>query len=89
MINESRYIQLYKSSICPRCRQAERFLQSELEHYPDITLYSFDILRHPLLCLRKKITMIPTLITDRGQKLTGLMLKKHQIKIFLEENYAK
>lgn len=88
MTETARYIQLYKSSICPRCRQAEQYLRHELTNYPQVTLYSFDILRHPLLYIRKKVTMIPTLISDTDVRLSGFMLNEHQIKTFLEDNFA-
>lgn len=70
------------SSLCPRCRQAEKHLKTLLVDFPEIEIERVEITRSPLRMLKDKIFFIPTLRSN-DEKLSGITLSKEQIRNFL------
>ena len=77
-------VHFFKSTLCPRCRHAEKLLKQITEQRPDIEIYPIDVVRHPLVSLQNKVIIIPTLLLDNNDRLSGIFLTEPQIRSFLE-----
>lgn len=77
-------VTLYKSSLCPRCHFARKWLKQLKAEQPDLELEFVDILSSPRRTLQDGIRMIPA-VKAGGQVLSGLYLDKHAIAAFLDK----
>jgi hypothetical protein len=75
-------ITLYKSSLCPRCRLARKYLCEITANDPAVQVEEVDVLTAPRQSWRAGIRMIPALKID-GQILSALYLDKSQIAEFI------
>lgn len=75
-------ITFYISSLCPRCRQAEKHLKTLLSDFPEIEIERVEVTRAPLRMLRDKVFFIPTLRSET-ETLSGISLSKEQLLNFL------
>lgn len=77
-------VTLYKSSLCPRCHLARKWLERGARAYPQIEIDYVDILRSPVRAVKDGVRMIPAL--KAGERtLSGLYLSERDITTFLAE----
>ncbi len=77
-------IYFYHSNLCPRCRQADRFLKKNIVDYPDLKIEKIDILKHPLKALKNNNILIPSFIASTGQKVSFFIPTAQKIEAFLK-----
>jgi hypothetical protein len=83
MTQKKTCVRFFKSSLCPRCRHTEKLLNHITEQRKDLEIFPIDVVRHPLMSLQNKVTMIPTLILENDKRLSGVFLTEQQIRSFL------
>ncbi|WP_028584315.1 thioredoxin family protein [Desulfogranum mediterraneum] len=77
------HIHFFKSFLCPRCRRTERLLREISRDHPEITIQAVDLLSHPLLALRHRVLMIPTLVSEDNRRLSGWLPDRTQLLEFV------
>jgi hypothetical protein len=80
-------ITLYKSSLCPRCRLAKKYLSESLESIPDATLEEIDILSSPVKSWSAGVRMIPAIQIDQSV-LSSLYLSREDISAFIYKHIS-
>lgn len=78
------HITLYKSTLCPRCYYAHKYLQQAINQYSDVTLEAVDILSAPKKAWQDGIRMIPA-VKIGDDILTSLYLSRQDIVNFINE----
>lgn len=78
-------ISLYKSSLCPRCFLAKKYLLEITAPHPDIQLKIIDVVSAPRQSWNEGIRMIPALKIDE-HILSGLVLGKADIADFIKRH---
>ena len=77
-------VTLYKSSLCPRCHLARKYLEQLKADQPDLEIEYVDILASPRRTLSDGVRMIPAV--KSGQDiLSGIYLDKKTIAAFLDQ----
>jgi glutaredoxin-related protein len=76
------HITLYRSSLCPRCALARKFLQQLAAADPSIEIEEIDILASPRRTWRDGIRMIPA-VKIGDDIASGLYLSKNDIAGFI------
>jgi len=77
-------ITLYKSSLCPRCHLARRYLEQLRTNQPDLEVEYVDVLASPRRALGAGIRMIPALVSG-PHTLSGIYLDKDAIGAFIDK----
>ncbi len=75
----------YKSTLCPRCHIAQKYLQEATQHCPELKIETVDIVTSAQRFRRDGIRMIPTIAIE-GKRLSMLWPTKKAIYNFLHEN---
>ncbi|MDF1880078.1 thioredoxin family protein [Sulfurimonas sp. MAG313] len=78
-------IEIYKSSLCPRCAYAHHTLKKLQDEFNDIEIISYDIVTNLSAFKKAGIKMIPC-IKINSQKKSWIIPKASEIKIFVLEN---
>lgn len=82
---KSMLITLYKSSLCPRCHLAKKYLKQIAQGDPSISIKEVDVLLSPRKALREGARMIPAIKID-GEIRGALYFKKSAIKKFIDRH---
>ena len=78
-------ITFYKSSLCPRCYLAGKWLKELAGNRSDVEIVSVDVLTAPARTHADGVRMIPALIIG-NRRLSGLFLTREAIRKFLVDN---
>lgn len=78
-------VTLYKSSLCPRCHLARKYLERLQQVGHDIDIEYIDILKEPVRAWKDGIRMIPA-IKAGGRLISGVYLGESKIKEFLSQS---
>lgn len=78
-------ITLYKSSICPRCHLAKKYLQHIVRDDSSISLEEVDVLLSPGKAVRDGVRMIPAIKID-GELKSALYFNKSAIMNFIDKH---
>lgn len=81
----STHITFYRSTLCPRCHIARKYLLQLTSADSSIQIEEIDILSSPRRSWQDGIRMIPALKIG-GQVLSGLYLNKHAIAAFIAQH---
>lgn len=81
-------VTLYRTALCPRCRNAERILRRVMLEYPDPELGIIDVAAHPIESFRAGVRMIPALKCG-DEILSAVFLDETRIRTFLQRHHAK
>jgi len=79
------YITLYRSTLCPRCRLARKYLLDLTSQDPEIEIREVDVLTAPRQSWREGIRMIPALKID-DQIMSALFMSKTDIAAFISRH---
>jgi len=73
---------LYRSSLCPRCLLAGKYLSAIIGDDPAVQIEEVDILGSPKRCRQDGIRMIPAIVIGKD-KLSGIFLSRKAIEAFI------
>lgn len=76
-------ITLYKSSLCPRCHLAKKYLKHIAQDDSSISIEEVDVLLSPRKALRNGVRMIPAIKID-GELKSALYFNKSAIMDFID-----
>lgn len=75
-------ITIYRSTLCPRCSLARKYLHEISSKQPEIQVKDVDVLRTPVRTWQDGIRMIPALKID-NHILSGIFLSRDKISNFI------
>lgn len=79
------HISLYKSSFCPRCYVAQKYLLKITAQHPEITVEIIDVAAAPRRSWNDGIRMVPALKID-NHILSALFISKDNICDFINQH---